>query len=676
MQNDVIQRREGDVFAPLRLVLVALILFVALYAPGGGARAGAETARPDPFAAEHVPGILLVILRDQSNAPVLRLNDLDTLTYQPLTESYILATRPKGEREAYARLLAEPRVAFVEPNYRIHAALTPNDPGYPQQTWTKSVNLEAAWNVTTGAPEVVIGLVDSGVEADHPDLRGRVLPGYNAITKDTNTADTSTQRHGTQVALIAAGRGNDGVGIAGVAWNVRILPVRVIDDNGASNSQIAADGIHWAADHGATVINLSSDAVTEFSLVVARQVAYARSKGVTVVAAAGNDPKRRSYPANDANVITVGATKADDTPADFSSALGKVDLAAPGVDIPTYLPDLSAGLPTYTGTSLSAPIVTGIVALMQSVRPGLRQEDALAILKQTARDVGPPGPDAQTGAGIPDAAKALQALLANPASSIAAAAEPYRAVYDRYDGPLASGAAQRGYIWGPLPAGSTFEPYANAPGGQRQVWYFDKGRLELTNPQSGQITSGLLVTELISGEMQVGDTQRVRRDPANIRVAGDNLPGMVTVTYASLQSPRGAPPRPVGSPVTEQLNANGARVPAPQTAGYGVTTATLVPETNHSVASVFQQFLNSSGVTIQNGQATSDRLFDPAYFVVGLPITEPYWITAIVGGQPRDVLIQAFERRVLTYTPANPDAFKVELGNVGLHYVQWRYGGL
>ncbi len=630
-------------------------------------------ALADPFASDHVPGAFLVLLRTPTNGPFVRLSDTDTLTYRPLTDSYLLTSSPDTERETYARLLADPRIAYVEPNHRIAGNLAPNDPDYRFENWTKSVNLEPAWDITTGSPDVIIAIVDSGVDANHPDLRGRVLPGYSPLDGTNDTTDLWNIRHGTRIALLAAGRGNDGVGSAGVAWNARILPVRVLGENGRGDTQRAAEGIRWAADHGATIINYSSGS-PGFSYVLARQIASARTKNITVVGTAGDTPNRLDYPAAAPDVIVVGSTDKNDAPADFSSAAGRVDLAAPGVGLALFFPDQPGGDTPPSGTSFSAPIVTGIIALMQSVRPGLRQEDALDILKRTARDVGTPGPDAQTGAGIVDAGKALQLLLTMPPVPFPLpSVAPYRTIYDRYDGPVASGAAKRGYIWGPLPGGTTIEPYAEAPGGQRQVWYFDKGRLELTDPRSGQITSGLLVTEMITGDVQTGNATYSHRDPANERVAGDDVPN--AVRYSSLIAARVAPPRSTGSTIAEQINPNGTRTATPQFASYAVTTAMLVPETNHAVASVFAQYLTSTAPVQQNGARIEARLFDPTYFVVGLPITDAYWTLTTVGGQQKPVLIQAFERRVLTYTPDNPDGFTVEMGNVGQHYSVWRYRG-
>ncbi|MHB8646566.1 MAG: S8 family peptidase [Thermomicrobiales bacterium] len=625
----------------------------------------------DPFARDHVPGSLLVTLNN-ATAPVIRLNSLDTLTHFTVADAYEERTSPTEERETYARLLADPRVASVEPNYRVHAMQVPNDPIYAREYWTRSVNLEPAWDITTGSSNVTVAVLDSGVYLDHPDLRGRIVPGFNSIDNSTNVNDDTDIQHGTKVSLLVGARGNDGIGQAGVAWNIKLMPVKVIDKGGTGDARAVANGIAWATDHGATVINLSIGG-TDFSNTLARTIGYARSKNVTVVTAAGNDPYERDFPADDMNVITVGASNENNDPASFTSTVNKVDVAAPGVNLPFLLPEVSNDIATDSGTSFSAPIVSGIIALMQSVRPGLRQEEALAILKTTARDIGPPGPDKQSGAGLVDAVKAVRAAQATAPPTQQSGPPPYAATYNRYDSPVLSGAAKRGFIWGPRVNTSRLEPYSNAPAELRQVWYFDKGRLELNDPQTGQITSGLLVNELVTGQVQTGDSTRETRAPAAVAVAGDpGVPG--AITYATMNGVRAAPPRAIGSPITEQLHPDGSFGTATSGDATGVTTTTFIKETNHTVASVFWQYLNSTGITIQNGQSMSGPLFDPTFFVVGLPITEAYWMTATVGGVAKTVLVQAFERRVLTYTPSNPDPFKVEMGNVGQHYVAWRYG--
>jgi hypothetical protein len=269
-----------------------------------------------------------------------------------------------------------------------------------------------------------------------------------------------------------------------------------------------------------------------------------------------------------------------------------------------------------------------------------------------------------------------------PLSSVRAAApfaDPaFRALWERTDGPVAAGAVQRTFLWGPVPVSEAVqEPYAQSPGGMRLVQYFDKSRMELTQPGGAQgasssVTNGLLVVELMTGRVQIGDdpSQIEPRDPANINAVGDgddpNAP-----TYQTLAKLRDLPARAIGATIKEQVDRTGSV----STGGAdGVTTALLVPETRHAVASVFWAFMNSTGpVSDGTGTTTSEMLFANPFYATGLPVTEAYWATVRVAGTARQVLMQAFERRVLTYTPGNPAGFTVEAGNVGTQYLQWRY---
>lgn len=247
-------------------------------------------------------------------------------------------------------------------------------------------------------------------------------------------------------------------------------------------------------------------------------------------------------------------------------------------------------------------------------------------------------------------------------------------VWDREDRAVAAGAAQRTWIWGPEAFNTLQENYDNAPGGQRAVRYYDKSRMEVTTPFGDQgsrwyVTNGLLARELITGELQVGDARFIERNPANVPVAGDsddpNSP-----TYATLRGVLNAgalaPGTEIRTTIDRQGNTgNGGRG--------GVFASQVIGETNHTVANVFWDYLNSEGQVWNGSSFQNGRLFDPTFFATGFPITEAYWTRVKVGGQEKDVLLQCFERRCLTYTPDNPDGWKVEMGNVGRHYYTWRY---
>ncbi len=251
--------------------------------------------------------------------------------------------------------------------------------------------------------------------------------------------------------------------------------------------------------------------------------------------------------------------------------------------------------------------------------------------------------------------------------------------WQRTDAPVASGAVERTWMWGPEPFIAAFmEEYAQSDGGQRLVQYFDKSRMEITSPEAFDdgvwyVTNGLLARELMTGLRQGGDEQFTVLNPAEIGVAGDpndaNAP-----TYATFGSLMDEPAVATGATVMQTVARGSAIASDPSLATYGVTAATLVPETGHTVASVFWEFMLAEGIVADGETLITDRLFLDPFYATGLPLTEAYWITVAVSGQPRLVLVQAFERRVMTYTPANPTGWQVEAGNVGRHYYEWRYG--
>ncbi len=281
-------------------------------------------------------------------------------------------------------------------------------------------------------------------------------------------------------------------------------------------------------------------------------------------------------------------------------------------------------------------------------------------------------PSWATGAVVPGANNQL------PASN-----SPFYNLWARYD---FYAAGKRSYVWGATPFASGNEPYYEATNNaaqttkSRSVLYWDKSRMEVTHANNsptsaGYVTNGLLTVELVTGRLQVGDNQFVQCPTANVPVAGDS-DDTLGPRYASFAPRLNDAATAVGTPINQTiapdggLGTNGALASI-----YHVTGGYYEPLTKHTIASVFWDFLNQSNQQIWTGPNTSTtgKLFDPYYLAPGLPISEAYWAKVKVGGQPKDVLIQAFERRILTYTPSNSDPFKVEWGNIGRHYYQWRY---
>ena len=284
-------------------------------------------------------------------------------------------------------------------------------------------------------------------------------------------------------------------------------------------------------------------------------------------------------------------------------------------------------------------------------------------------------------------------LPASPAPTATVPAGPhpfadpaFAQVWTRTDSRVASHAASRSWLWGPAPntAGLT-EPYREGTGGTRLVQYFDKSRMEINHPAADKnapfyVTNGLLVVEMIAGRMQIGDTAYQSRPPATIPVAGD-AGDPAAPTYASFvgvaNSPVGdhrAPDR-TGQFVTATLSRAGSVGDDPAKRQYaGLDLLHYEAGVGHNIPRIFWAFLNQQGPVVENGRTVTGPLSNPWFYASGLPISEAYWARVQIGGQPHDVLIQAFERRVLTYTPDNRPPFEVEMGNVGQHYYLWRYG--
>ena len=255
-------------------------------------------------------------------------------------------------------------------------------------------------------------------------------------------------------------------------------------------------------------------------------------------------------------------------------------------------------------------------------------------------------------------------------------------VWERTDLPVAEGQATRTWMWGPEPFTEALsEPYWDSPGGWSQVQYFDKSRMEIRNPNGDptsvwHVTNGLLAKELMTGEIALSDGMLVLfTGPVAINVAGDT-DDTEGPTYETFERLMNAQSHPHGQSITATVDRAGSVSDDSTLASHGVTAEHHVAATNHTVASVFWDFMNSTGTVWDHGAYEDGPLFQDPFFATGLPLTEAYWTTVRVGGTPQQVLVQVFERRVLTYTPANAPEWRVEAGNVGRHYYDWRYGEL
>ncbi|PLT46520.1 Protease [Paenibacillus pasadenensis] len=303
---------------------------------------------------------------------------------------------------------------YVEPHYLYLTneapadvrPIVPNDRLYSDYQWNlPSIETEIGWNLSKGSDGVKVAVLDTGVQLDHPDLEGKLAEGYNVVTSGQQPDDDVG--HGTHVAGIIAAAVNNGEGVAGLTWYNKIMPVKVLDSSGAGSTYSVAQGLIWAADHGAKVINMSlgNYAQAEF---LHDAIKYAYDKDVVLVAASGNDNSEQpGYPAAYPEVFAVGSTDSRGQKSSFSNYGDYIDAAAPGDSIASTYP--GSQYAALSGTSMASPHVAALAALIRSLNPQLTNVEVYDIMRSTARDLGAKGRDPYFGYGQIDIDKALRA---------------------------------------------------------------------------------------------------------------------------------------------------------------------------------------------------------------------------------------------------------------------------
>ncbi|MFC2015690.1 S8 family serine peptidase [Chloroflexota bacterium] len=357
---------------------------------------------------------------------------------------------PEGqELDIVEDLKADPEVEYAQPNYLYHAHGTPNDPNYDNQWAHGLIRSADAWDITTGSSSVTIAIIDTGIDEAHPDLAGKIVAGRDVVDGDNTPHDLNG--HGTHVAGIAAAVTNNGIGIAGLDWQARIMPVRALDEEGYGTTAMIASGVNWAYQNGADILNLSLGGSSPDPVLEAA-VSDARAAGSLVVASMGNCrtagdgcpvANPTMYPAAYGSTIAVAATGPSDSYASYSQYGSHCDIAAPGGDM-GYLHDpygIYSTMPTYdvyltvsysysknydylNGTSQAAPYVAGLAALVWAVDPSLTPSQVQGIIENTAVDLGPAGWDQNYGHGRIDARAALEAVSPPDAPTLYSISNP------------------------------------------------------------------------------------------------------------------------------------------------------------------------------------------------------------------------------------------------------------
>lgn len=398
-----------------KITVTALFLFFLAAAFALFPFSSSEGSFPSSVnSALHLPNEIIV---KTSSPPEKIIEKYPLLRYLPveikkLPGKYYCLKLPPGTdtSDLMTALKKDPEIVEVNYNHILRIQAEPNDPSYPLQWNLKTIRATASWNLVTPNSSVYVAVIDTGIDPSHPDLASALAPSslfYNAIDGSRYVYDANG--HGTHVAGIIAATANNSTGIAGAAAGVKILPIKALYDGGTGTESDIAAAIAYATQiPEVKVINLSMG-TSETSNALRAAIDAAIAKGITVVAASGNEGKSSlAFPAAYPEVIAVGATERNDNLASFSNYGTNLDVVAPGAAVLSTLPGGSYGY--GTGTSMAAPHVSALAALMYSYNPNLQPTTVEARIKAGAVDLGSPGCDPKYGFGRVDFLRTLQLL--------------------------------------------------------------------------------------------------------------------------------------------------------------------------------------------------------------------------------------------------------------------------
>ena len=390
--------------------------------PGTGRDVTVRTGEDNQNASHYaVDEIVVKFPRKLDSGELLKIRkDLDVTVVKNTGTIYVFRSKTRRMEDMREYFKAWKPI-YTEPHYLYLTNLTherddgaaeaqeivPNDTLYSKYQWNlPQIATERGWNLSKGSQDVIVAVVDTGVELDHPDLKGRLVEGFNVV--DPSSPPNDDVGHGTHVAGIIAAQVNNQEGVAGMTWYTRIMPIKALDSTGAGSAYAVAEGVIWAADHGAQVINLSLGNYAQAQF-LHDAIRYAVDKGVVVVAASGNDnTDRPGYPAAYPEVIAVAATDPGGGKAAYSNYGDYIDVSAPGTSIASTYP--GSKYAALSGTSMACPHVAALAALIKAADPNLTPEQVAGIIRSTASDLGDPGKDPYFGHGEINVQKALETV--------------------------------------------------------------------------------------------------------------------------------------------------------------------------------------------------------------------------------------------------------------------------
>ncbi|MBO9604837.1 MAG: S8 family serine peptidase [Paenibacillaceae bacterium] len=443
--------------------VVASLLVASLAAGGFGP---APAAASDEADQEHAAATWIV--RWQGAPDPAFYADSDIRAEYPQTGVTVASPRMGRKTQDWLdRWEHAPSVASFEPNQTARIAQAPNDPMLVNQRYLELIHAQEAWDQAVPTAGLTIALVDTGVDLTHPDLQDQLVEGTNLITPGRPPSDDNG--HGTAVAGVIAAAANNDIGIAGIAWKAKIMPIKALEADGTGQEDKLGEGIRYAVDHGAAIVVLSLG-LNKYSAYMKEIVDYAERKGVLLVAASGNEGSAVKYPAAYPTVLAVGGATRQKSADDRSNFGSELDVIAPW-DVFTTAPD--GKYVQKDGTSMAAPQVAAVCALLLGRSPELAPYQVRSIIRRTAEDVGPAGWDAHNGYGLLRADRAVAAEYAA----------------DRFESNDVQSAAK------PLPIGKMAD--AELSGGADNDWY------ALEAAYNGTLTFHVAAVDALDGQIEL-----------------------------------------------------------------------------------------------------------------------------------------------------------------------------